>query len=268
MKKTLLAVGSWRACGKIVAAAMSNRWSVLHTQLAEDVQAALRLMSVDLILLTGCSTRRGWEHDARGAWDVCRDTPVVALGTNFSQDSLVCALLGAPEQSPEPSFDGRDDAEGAQTFSSGGLACSFKRLVLSPTLTLLEPRAPAVGRGIGRALDFIEEHFAEPLTLAQVAEVALYSRCHFSKVFKEQTGVSFVGYLTRVRVRRAGELLSRTDMPVTEVAFEVGFNDLSHFERVFRAAERLSPSKFRQRAKNLPGREKYPPSLSMAAVAS
>ena len=267
MKKTLLAVGSWRACGKIVVAAMSNRWSVLHTQLAEDIQAALRLMSIDLILLTGCSARHGWERAAHGAWDVCRDTPVVALGSNFGQDSLVSALVGTTDPAldslPEALGDG-----GRENFSGGGFACSFKRLLLTPTLTLLEPRASNVGAGIGRALVFIEANFAEPLSLAAVAHVAAYSRCHFSKVFKEQTGVSFVGYLTRVRVRRAAELLARTDMPVTEVALEVGFNDLSHFERVFRAIERLSPSKFRQRTKYLPGEDKYRPSLSLAAVSS
>jgi AraC-like DNA-binding protein len=57
-------------------------------------------------------------------------------------------------------------------------------------------------------------------------------------------------------------------MPVTSVALEVGFNDLSHFERVFRAAHQRSPTKFRAEAKEMPHVEKYPPSLSPLAVTS
>src|SRR5205085_230647 len=144
------------------------------------------LMNIDLILLTGCSSRGGWERAAHGAWDICRDTPVVALGSNASQDSVVSALVGASE----PAFDCLPDSfgdAGRETISFGGFACSFKRLVLTPTLTLFEPRASTVGAGVGRALEYIEAHFAEPLTLTDVALVAAYSRCHFSKVFKEQT---------------------------------------------------------------------------------
>jgi transcriptional regulator GlxA family with amidase domain len=71
-----------------------------------------------------------------------------------------------------------------------------------------------------------------------------------------------------VRVRRAAELLARTEMSVTTVALEVGFNDLSHFERVFRSAYKRSPSKYRAESKDMPYLEKYPPSLPPPVVTS
>lgn len=258
MTKTLLAVGPWRECGKVVVSAMTNRWSVLYTLLFEDIPTALGRMRVDLILLAGCAARGGWEPVARGAWEISRDTPVVALGSNAGQDALVSALVGTPPWAADEGT--ADEAE---------VRGRFRWSDVSPTLRLYEPRADAAySAGVRRALDLIEERFAEPITLADVARAAAYSRCHFSKIFKEQLGTCFVNYLSRVRIRRAEELLARTEMPVTSVALEVGFNDLSHFERVFRAAHKLSPTKFRAESKKMPHGQKYPPSLAPLAVTS
>ena len=262
MSKTLLAVGPWRECGKIVVSAMTNRWSVLYTLLFEDIPTALGRMRVDLILLAGCSSRRGWEPVAQGAWEICRDTPVVALGSNAGQDALVSALLGTTP--PWPVEEARPGEASLPEEMHGRFRCSE----VSPTLRLYEPRSSSICAGVRRALELIEERYAEPITLADAASAAAYSRCHFSKVFKQQLGTCFVNYLGRVRIRRAAELLARTELPVTSVALEVGFNDLSHFERVFRAAHKCSPRKFRAESKEMPHGEKYPPSLSPLAVTS
>ena len=259
MPRTLLAVGPWRECGKLVASAMANRWSVLYTLLFEDIPAALRLTRVDLILLSGCSQRLGWEGVARGAWEICGDTPVVALGAGPGQDALVSALVGGTL----PGGGGAASA-GAPEELGEGFSCSE----VSPTLRLYEPKSAAAGPGIGRALELIEERYSESITLGDAARAAGYSRCHFSKVFRERLGVCFVSYLVRVRLRRAAELLVRTEMPVTRVALEVGFNDLSHFERVFRTAYRRSPSKYRGESKKMSYGEKYTPSFSPPAVTS
>ncbi|MDQ3743862.1 MAG: AraC family transcriptional regulator [Acidobacteriota bacterium] len=290
--RTLLAVGPWRECARVIASAIANQWSVLHTLLFEDVAAALERTRVDLILLAGCSTREGWEGAARGAWKVCRDTPVVALGSNSGQDTLVCALVGSARPVADGSAtpvagrgaakngegaarraasrvgdsDGDDGGERPRSFKDvpGLFRCSE----VSPTLRLFEPRAAGVCAGVARALEFIEVSYAEPISLADAAGAARMSRCHFSKVFKEQLGVCFVSYLSGVRVRAAAELLERTEMSVTSIAFAVGFNDLSHFERVFRAIQHKSPSRLRAESKEMPGGEKYPPSLPALAVTS
>lgn len=278
MSRTLLAVGPWRECGKIVVSAMTNRWSVLYTLLFEDITTALGRMKVDLILLSGCSPGGGWERVAQGAWEICRDTPVVALGSNAGQDALVSALVGNtapwPAEVEKPGGDGAGGGAVAAEGAGGAplpaeMHGRFRCSEVSPTLRLYEPRSErAYSAGVRRALDLIEDRYSEPITLADAARAAAYSRCHFSKIFKEQLGTCFVNYLGRVRIRRAAELLARTEMPVTSVALEVGFNDLSHFERVFRAAHNCSPTRFRAESKDLPHGEKYPPSLSPLVVTS
>jgi AraC-like DNA-binding protein len=268
MSKTLITVGSWRECGKIISSAIANRWSVLHTLLFEDIPAALEKMKVDLILLPGCSSRKGWENAAWRAWAVCQDTPVVALGSNLVQEALINSLTGGPTLVKMNGMKTRREVERAEIPSLNLWTISLRRSELTPTLTLFEPHRSVISYGIERALAYIEAHYAEPISLGDVAASASYSRCHFSKVFKEQLGVCFVSYLAQVRVRHAKELLARTSMSVTNVSLEVGFNDLSHFERVFRAIQHQSPSKFRFKSKEMASGAKNPPSISSHWVAS
>jgi AraC-like DNA-binding protein len=92
---------------------------------------------------------------------------------------------------------------------------------------------------------FIEENYASHLTLAQLAEVAGLSPFHFVRSFRAVTGSSPYRYVVQLRLREAAARLIRTDLPITDIAFGVGFGDLSQFIRTFRAASGLSPGHFR-----------------------
>ncbi len=112
-----------------------------------------------------------------------------------------------------------------------------------------QPLHPAVHR----AMAFIEQHFCEPITLADVARSASLSKFHFCRVFRHETRLSFREYLRGLRIARAKTLLSDTRLTVTEVAFAVGFNDLSHFDRVFTWVVGVTPSDYRKSPGPLPG---------------
>lgn len=99
----------------------------------------------------------------------------------------------------------------------------------------LDPRLHAV-------VDMIGENYAEPLTVDDLARAAALSRFHFSRLFKEQMGMSPYQYLVKVRVERAAELLRGGRRNVTEAAFSVGFQDLSRFSRAFAARFGRKPS--------------------------
>jgi AraC-like DNA-binding protein/mannose-6-phosphate isomerase-like protein (cupin superfamily) len=96
--------------------------------------------------------------------------------------------------------------------------------------------------GVRRAVRFVEQHFREPLTLAQVAAVAHLSPHWFSTQFRLATGDSFQAYLKRRRLQFARALLDSTDLGVTEVCHAAGFNDASYFGRAYRACYGVSPS--------------------------
>ena len=85
----------------------------------------------------------------------------------------------------------------------------------------------------------------EQLSLNSTAEEVELSSSHFSRMFKKTTGRTFLEYLMDVRIKKACELLRDTDRSITNVAFDVGFNDSSYFGKVFRKHTRMSPSKYR-----------------------
>ena len=100
---------------------------------------------------------------------------------------------------------------------------------------------------ISRARAFIKENQAEDLSLGQVARAVNTSTFYFCKMFKKATGLNFTEYLSRVRVEKAKNLLLNPNLRVSEIAFEVGFQSLTHFNRVFKKVTGLSPSVYRAR---------------------
>jgi len=103
-------------------------------------------------------------------------------------------------------------------------------------------------KDMGRASDviqFIEKNYSSHLALAELAEVAGVSSFHFVRLFRAVTGITPYRYVMQLRLREAATRLLRTKNPITDIAFQVGFGDLSRFIRTFRAASGLSPSSFR-----------------------
>jgi AraC-like DNA-binding protein len=107
---------------------------------------------------------------------------------------------------------------------------------------------------IWKARKFIEGHSAEELSLSKVAKAASISRNHLSERFKQVTGINFVEYVARTRFEKACELLADGDLRISEIAFEVGFQSLSQFNRVFKRLSGKSPTAYR--AAQLRGRKR------------
>jgi len=104
---------------------------------------------------------------------------------------------------------------------------------------------------VRRARAYIGDHSGEPLHLTQLAEALHVSTFYFCKMFKKATGLTFTDYLGRVRVEKAKALLLHADLRVSEIAYEVGFESLTHFNRLFRRVTGQSPTAFRQSAHTL-----------------
>ncbi len=90
-------------------------------------------------------------------------------------------------------------------------------------------------------------HFRDDLSLAQLSQQFNYSTTYLSKIFKAQTGYLLSEYLAEVRLKEACFLLTSGDSPVIDVAGQVGFNNLSYFNRLFKKTFQLTPKEYRQR---------------------
>jgi AraC-like DNA-binding protein len=106
-------------------------------------------------------------------------------------------------------------------------------------------RTQRTDSGIARAVLYVDHHFREPLTLADVAAQAHLSPNYFSERFRDFTGTSFQAYLQQRRLRFARSLLAATDLGVTEACHAAGFNSVSHFGRAYRRRYGQAPSAYR-----------------------
>ena len=98
---------------------------------------------------------------------------------------------------------------------------------------------------IWKARKFIHAHSDEELSLTKVAKFVNISPNHLSEKFKEVTGVNFVDYIARTRTEKACDLLQDRELRISEIAFAVGFQSLSQFNRVFKRLTGKSPSAYR-----------------------
>ena len=98
---------------------------------------------------------------------------------------------------------------------------------------------------IWKARNFIDEHFEEELSLPMVAKAVNVSANHLSEKFKQVTGINFVEYIARARFEKARGLLLDSNLRVSEIAFAVGFQSLSQFNRVFKKLSGQSPTEYR-----------------------
>jgi len=99
---------------------------------------------------------------------------------------------------------------------------------------------------IARAKQFIADHQTEELSLDQVAKSVNTSKFYFCKIFKKATGINFTDYVSRIRTERAKNLMLNPNLRVSEIAYEVGFQSLTHFNRVFKRILGRSPTDYRE----------------------
>jgi AraC-like DNA-binding protein len=96
-----------------------------------------------------------------------------------------------------------------------------------------------------KAKQFIQEHQTDDLSLGDVAKAVNTSTFYFCKMFKKYTGLNFTNYLSRLRIEKAKNLLLNPNLRVSEIAYEVGFQSLTHFNRVFKKIIGQSPTEYR-----------------------
>ena len=170
------------------------------------------------------------ESLGESVWDVARLPPLPEV---MVLAELACAAA-----------DGRSDVgvdEAAMLFAARAAG------IASPE-TDASPVSARQRRIVVEAALWIEANAAEALDLEGIARQAGLSPFHFLRTFGRVLGVTPHQYLVRTRLRRAARLLAEGELPVTEVALEVGFADLSNFVRTFRRAAGTPPARFSKNA--------------------
>ena len=191
-----------------------------------DTRAAIHGLIADYL--------RNHEGKAFGLYQYCEE-----LLRNVN--AIVLELL------EEPIFESpryRENIENCTTVAGLERVCQdYAAAILE---TCIAKKANQEYRPIRLIKQFVQEHYAEPITLEDIARVVHFNPVYISTVFKKETGMSFSGYLTDVRLEEAKKLLKTTSLNVAEVARTVGYNDVRHFSKLFIKTVGIKPVEFRK----------------------
>lgn len=133
-------------------------------------------------------------------------------------------------------------------------AVNFKTLekevirVVEPMTRFLEDKAELCGysTSVQKILKYVEEHYGERISLAQISESIYLSQSYVSTLFKKETGKKFSNYLQEVRMKKSRKMLLDTQLSIQEIAVRSGFFDAAHFSHVFKEWYGLSPLEYRK----------------------
>lgn len=98
-----------------------------------------------------------------------------------------------------------------------------------------------------KAVEYINENFSQKLTLEYLSAIAGFSRYHFARIFKENTGFTVIEHINAIRCDNAGFLLRETTKPISEISMECGFESPSYFSKAFADKYGILPSEYRKK---------------------
>lgn len=168
----------------------------------------------------------------------------VILNVRFSVISFIKGL-GCDTNEMESADTEEVLAESGKSMES---AIAYAENVISRAITLRDQNSGNKNRSILKtAVDFIDSHYMEEdISLNTVANVANVSSNHFSALFSQNMGQTFIEYLTTLRMNKAKELLRCTGMRSSEIAGEIGYKDAHYFSYLFKKTQGMTPSDYRK----------------------
>jgi AraC-like DNA-binding protein len=125
------------------------------------------------------------------------------------------------------------------------LANSREVEVLNATGIVLETNTQKAGR-LDTIFTFVRKEFQNEISLDEVAELSNMTVPSFCRFFKTNTGKTFIEFLNEFRITHACKLLADTELSVTDICFESGFNNFSHFTKFFKRVTNMSPTEYRK----------------------
>ena len=222
------------------------------------------------LVLTGPRLPHNWiSQTAPGESCALRDRVV-----HFDHDTIVSAAALLPElrtllplmeransgiefsglsQSAERYMIQIKESSGAERL---GYFCTFMdELARSQDYRLLStaqielPATEDLQKKVDRVVNFAVEHYQDRITLAQAAALVGMSEGYFSRFFHQVTGNCFSDFVNRIRISKACDLLSRTNMLITNISGEVGYNNVANFNRRFHQYKNMTPSHYRKQTR-------------------
>ncbi len=172
----------------------------------------------------------------------------VPTAASFQQVSRTLARQGLSKEDVEKlraAYQQTQNVEPERYQSMVTLLATFAEQLGEQAEKLIVVRDGSEPSAIAKAREFIDQNLSEPLPLALVARKAGLSESHFCRVFREATGLTLTDYVNRRRIQWAKKELLKSETRISEIAFLIGYQSLSQFNRSFARVTGLSPSRYR-----------------------
>ena len=163
---------------------------------------------------------------------------VFSTGKNFGDIRIICSMMFRSLSAEEP---------GAEAFCASLLHALLVKVLALAEGRAAEPVSEDELHALGyRVKEYIDRHYMEPITLQSIGKALHYSPYYLSHIFKEMSGYSPVQYLLRRRIGEAQTLLINTDLPISKIAEQVGYETQSYFNLQFTKHVGMPPKRFRE----------------------
>lgn len=205
---------------------------ILTARNGREALNMLRSFPIDLVLLDLMMPEMdGFEVlEAMRELESTRDIPVIVLtGRLLTEADMVRLNRGV-----------------ANVLSKGLFSIEETVMHIGAALEHKRRLSTEAQRLVRKAMAYLHEHYAEPVTRRDIAQYVGMAEDHLTHCFRQELGMTPVTYLNRYRVNRARHLLKHSELSVTSVALDVGFSDSSYFSRVFRRETGMSPESYRR----------------------
>ena len=251
--ESILFIGDVRGYARLICYMLLKGYRVFYKADFASLLALVDQENVCLIIVGNTAGREDSAEDL-SLTDLTRlGIPVILTGGNALGNTIIERLQDHVPIALQEADHRKDINDAIECFLSGEqeetqsdcLVFQQERGFISLGLSEGESVQRVHGR-IRKAVAFMERKYGENISLDQIARSAHLNPYYFCRLFKKQLGTTCSRYLSSLRVEKAKQLLKGTDLSVTEICFDVGFNSLTHFERVFKGLEGVTPSAYRQ----------------------
>ncbi len=120
----------------------------------------------------------------------------------------------------------------------------FRTLLDKPITSIVNE---SDGKRLKDIFEYTFENYTSPISIEEIADVAILTPQSFCRFFKRSTRKTYVGFLNELRINRATQLLRNRGLSVSEISYQSGFNNLSHFNRQFLLIKKTTPTDYRNR---------------------
>ena len=169
----------------------------------------------------------------------CFNENIQVITLDFTKQSLIESLLFSMLE------EYNKKEEGYEAFLKTALIQLLLVLGRTPK-TAPESSLKAIHKTVSAAVNYINEHYAEDITLSEICRKFFVSQSHFSRTFKRVTGIPFIKYLNGVRIKAAQQILKEENISISRVAERVGYSGTTHFGRIFKDISGISPYEYKR----------------------